>query len=249
MSDPLNYRIIDELSFMTDSLVEPALARASDIDKAITRYYGRRGGSIAFGKDTDGTDLLRQPAHTNADPADPNMAILRRGGVEEVVDTTTGKIISPFARGPGGELIDNPEVHAQSRISPSREQSALLLTEEVPQSTPVSQITAPSAVPAVPTAPGLVSTRVAPQPPQPQLPPQALRPSAPPMPPAPMPVQQPQPQTFDDALGALLDAQGGAVNADAFRELERKFWALMRILAKKGLLTNDEFLRELRERE
>ena len=31
--------------------------------------------------------------------------------------------------------------------------------------------------------------------------------------------------------------------------LERKFWALMRVLAKKGLLTNEDFLAELGEEE
>ena len=33
--------------------------------------------------------------------------------------------------------------------------------------------------------------------------------------------------------------------ADPVEELERKFWALMRIMARKGLLTNEEFTREL----
>jgi hypothetical protein len=52
---------------------------------------------------------------------------------------------------------------------------------------------------------------------------------------------------FDAALGALLDAAGGAVNAEAFFRLERRFWALMRVLAKKGLLTSDDFMKELGE--
>jgi len=70
-----------------------------------------------------------------------------------------------------------------------------------------------------------------------------------PQPPPPPVLPQASGGTFDEALGALLDAQGGAVNADAFRELEKKFWALMRILARKGILTNEDFVRELRERE
>lgn len=32
---------------------------------------------------------------------------------------------------------------------------------------------------------------------------------------------------------------------DELERLERKFWALMRIMARKGLITQDEFLREL----
>jgi Type II secretion system (T2SS), protein E, N-terminal domain len=50
-------------------------------------------------------------------------------------------------------------------------------------------------------------------------------------------------------LGAELDALIGDVRkaepSDAVEELERKFWALMRIMARKGLLTKEEFTREL----
>jgi type II secretion system (T2SS) protein E len=256
MSDPLNYRVVDELSFVTDSMIEPSLARASDIDTAITRYYGRIGGSSAFGKDLDGTDLLRSPEH--ADPSNPNMAILRRGGVEEVVDTT-GEVISPFIRSANGGFAEGSRTDGEPiarRPPPPREQSALLLTEEVPPSTPLDEPPrmsgaplqappAPSAIPShpppvysappgsanpsqLPTAPGMVGARL-PAPP----------PSGPP----------PGSISFDTALGALLDAQGGAVDAEAFRQLERKFWAVMRILARKGILTNEDFLRELAERE
>ncbi len=34
---------------------------------------------------------------------------------------------------------------------------------------------------------------------------------------------------------------------EAIDKLEKYFWALMRVLAKKGLLTKEEFLRELKE--
>jgi hypothetical protein len=36
---------------------------------------------------------------------------------------------------------------------------------------------------------------------------------------------------------------------DRVEQLERKFWALMRIMARKGLLTNEEFTRELDDSE
>jgi hypothetical protein len=32
---------------------------------------------------------------------------------------------------------------------------------------------------------------------------------------------------------------------EAREDLEQKFWALMRVLARKGLITKDEFVREL----
>jgi hypothetical protein len=46
-----------------------------------------------------------------------------------------------------------------------------------------------------------------------------------------------------DSLFGEPQAQASAV--DPVEELERKFWALMRIMARKGLLTNEEFTREL----
>ena len=54
---------------------------------------------------------------------------------------------------------------------------------------------------------------------------------------------------FDAELGALIEAAGEAVQDEAFSRLERRFWALMRVLAKKGLVNNEEFLRELNEEE
>ncbi|ATB29141.1 general secretion pathway protein GspE [Melittangium boletus] len=50
-------------------------------------------------------------------------------------------------------------------------------------------------------------------------------------------------------VSAELDSLFGDARAptplDPVEELERKFWALMRIMARKGLLTNEEFTREL----
>ena len=54
---------------------------------------------------------------------------------------------------------------------------------------------------------------------------------------------------FDAELGALIEAAGESVQDEAIGRLERRFWALMRVLAKKGLVNNEEFLRELNEEE
>jgi hypothetical protein len=382
MSDPANYVLVDELGFITNSQIEPALARASSIDRAITKYYGRQGGTTAFGKDRDGTDLVRRREAKLGEDNDATMTILRRGGPEEVIDTTTGEVISPFIQVPAADLLDNPRVNlsAAHRGGREGEQSALLLTEEVSGSTPVDVASSlarpprpqilppgptaadlgswsgkavlpvepgrPGLVPAyspapasmlgptapmpmpppgfaaglimpsgpipmsqLPTEPPITAASLAPPPPPPPAP---VRAPLPPMPPtpalrlppppaAPMPSparvptepppppqaapsaqsspsgsiplpawaqvrppaaaplalpQQPLPRpdsfpdasfatSFDDALGALLDSHGGAVNAEAFFQLERKFWALMRLLAKKGVLTHEDFLKEL----
>lgn len=46
-------------------------------------------------------------------------------------------------------------------------------------------------------------------------------------------------------LDSLFGDTAPTEPVDRVEELERKFWALMRIMARKGLLTNEEFTREL----
>jgi hypothetical protein len=46
-------------------------------------------------------------------------------------------------------------------------------------------------------------------------------------------------------LDSLFGQSATTEPVDRVEELERKFWALMRIMARKGLLTNEEFTREL----
>jgi len=48
-------------------------------------------------------------------------------------------------------------------------------------------------------------------------------------------------------LGALVDASGRAIDAEVVMKMEKRFWALMRVLARKGLVTKEDFLRELDE--
>ncbi|OJT17054.1 general secretion pathway protein GspE [Archangium sp. Cb G35] len=50
-------------------------------------------------------------------------------------------------------------------------------------------------------------------------------------------------------LDSLFGESASAEPVDRVEELERKFWALMRIMARKGLLTNEEFTRELDDEE
>jgi len=59
---------------------------------------------------------------------------------------------------------------------------------------------------------------------------------------------KPQPPGNGGVLDDLNYLFGQArEDPDRVEELERKFWALMRIMARKGLLTNEEFARELDE--
>jgi hypothetical protein len=208
MSDPLNYRIIDELSFITNATIEPVLARPSDVDAAIRRHYGAR--LIRTG------DL--SPVRLDSTP-DETMTVVRRGGGEETINTSTGDIVSPFIKkAPEPEVpILPPEVFSQK-------DSAIVLTDEVSSEAKVDAVNQP--LPRVPSVP------------------------------IPLTDVKHRPTTgrdadtdpsFNEALGVLIDAAGGAVSAESFVALERKFWALMRILAKKGILTAQDFQRELGE--
>jgi hypothetical protein len=60
-----------------------------------------------------------------------------------------------------------------------------------------------------------------------------------------------RPAGNSDVLDDLDSLLGGGLSEepDRVEQLERKFWALMRIMARKGLLTNEEFTRELDDSE
>ncbi len=52
-----------------------------------------------------------------------------------------------------------------------------------------------------------------------------------------------QPKTLSDELDDLMGGGGD----EAAEKLERKFWALVRVLSKKGVITREEFHRELQD--
>jgi hypothetical protein len=207
----------------------------------------------------------------DAKQEDEEMTIYRRGGGEEKINTATGKIpIADFTRRatlpvpppgekrpirpapPGGDLLPIPP------DPPPDAGEVLNLTDEVvSQPGGLEAIPVPSAVPervpqVVRGAP--LGTRPLPSSPAPYpLPPIGMPPPflAPPVP-GPGPYNSPVsasaawvPPPIELTLGALVDAGGNTVDAESFHRLERRFWALMRVLAKKGVLTNEDFLKEL----
>jgi hypothetical protein len=195
MADPLNVRVIDELGFITNANIEPVLARPSDIDEAIRKHYGPK---VPAG---------HAPVRLDSNTGSPEMTILRAGGGEEKINTSTGDLMRP------------------SLVPPSDDGAPIVLTDEV---------TDDEVPTGVPTAP-----------PSSEFPIPLTEVKA-------RPLVGREPDTnpyFNEALGALIDRAGEAVNAEAFVRLERKFWALMRVLAKKGILTNEDFLREIGEEE
>jgi hypothetical protein len=196
MGDPMNFRVITELSFFTNAEISTVLASMSDIDSAIRRHYGAR---LTRGEGPPGEVRLSGIDDT------PEMTILRRGGDEERVNTTTGPIPSPFI-----QVDDDIDPISNPPVSLPRNDSALLLTDEV-------------------SGPMVVEHEAVTEGPLPRSNSLERRVS------------------FDATLGALIDAAGETVTAEAFLELERKFWAVMRILARKNLITADELLEEINQ--
>ncbi len=58
-------------------------------------------------------------------------------------------------------------------------------------------------------------------------------------------------KTFAAEMARRRAARGDSTadESDAIEKLEKKFWSLLRILARKGLITREEFLQELENEE
>jgi hypothetical protein len=259
-SDPLNFRLLDELGFMCDANIEAVLAPAPDIDLAIRTHYGPRLAPAYQ------TSEVRLALEEDGDGAE--MTIYRRGGNTETINTdadtphdahvppapAVAAAPTPPTR-PAPTLPTRPAPPPARREARPRLDSAVLLVDEViddesivheaplPQPSAVPTATPTAAIPAAAAPVAPLSFGGAPV----SVPP----PPVPPQPPinAPLMFGSGPEGAFDGEVGALLDAAHEADQAQAMLRLERKFWALMRVLAKKGLLTNDDFLAELGEEE
>ncbi len=248
-SDPLNFRLLDELGFMCDANIEAVLAPAPDIDLAIRTHYGPR---LAPAYQTSEVRLALQEDGDGAE-----MTIYRRGGDTETINTdadTPKNSQMPAAPtlGPAPNLPPRPAPPPLPRTAKPRLDSAVLLVDEViEEEAPLPQ---PSAVPSTTPIPLTSPKPAGPSNPAPVAP-LSFGGAPVSVPPPPVPPQAPINApvmfggAFDGEVGALLDAAHEADQAEAMLRLERKFWALMRVLAKKGLLTNDDFLAELGEEE
>jgi len=58
--------------------------------------------------------------------------------------------------------------------------------------------------------------------------------------------QKSQPISSEEAMQDYLE-EVQTSELESIQKLEKYFWALMRSMAKKGLITKDEFLKELKE--
>ncbi len=211
MADPLNVSAIDEVAFITDMTIRPAIAQISSLRAAVRRHY--------FHEDVDIPPLNFEKgspqSQSTALPQESPMTITVGGSYEErevgvVEHTSEGAPIEVTI-----DLVS--EVDHEPRPDP---RAQFTVGEPVPVGKPLAMSdpfaafqheAPPSVFSGQPTGAYMI------------------------MPPAPAA----SPSRASPAVPSTVLAN------DPAEELEKKFWALMRVLTKKGLITREEFLREL----
>ncbi len=217
MADPLNAVAIDEVAFTTDAVVKPAIAQISSLEQAIKKhYYGQR------------VDVAPLTFDRKIGSVDSEMTIIGRDHQERVVGTVPPGTVPPGTAPPGTA----PPGMAPPGFNPAGQPpgpTALTLTDEVTDRAAIAQLRREFA---------------------------ARDLAEPPM------LTKPPPDYSGHPTGvfsmALLSGESFPVGPDdvlsvthtptqdAAEALEKKFWALMRVLARRGLVTKEEFLAELR---
>lgn len=219
MGDPLNVAAIDEVAFTTDMTVRPAIAQMSSIDAAIRKHYHSQNIDIPpldFTKRNEG--------HENGD--DDEMTII--SGAKE-------RVIHMGAQEQDDEEDEEEEVNLDVELdalrtdadSPgdpiSRAEAAMRKEREEAKKLGTPSYMLPAGEPdffaGAPTGTFVMATATN----------AGLR------------AQTPAQHSFSPEL--LSTVQGS--ERDGVEALEKKFWALMRVLARRGVVTKDEFLEEL----
>ncbi len=220
MTDPLNVAAIDEVAFTTDMTVRPAIAQISSIDAAIRKHYHGSNHDIPpldFTKKREGQEFDDEPGAEMTIITGASMRVVAMTAEEEEVNLDVElDALRTDADAPGDAI--------------SRAEAAMRKEREVAQLEGAPAYMLPAGEPdpfaGAPTgtfvmAPVTTSIRSEPD--------GALR------------ARTPAQGSFStDALGTVQLSERDSVEA-----LEKKFWALMRVLARRGVVTKDEFLEEL----
>lgn len=242
MGNPLDIAAIDEIAFITDKHVRPVVAQYDTVDLAIARDY--RGQQVTIAPLS-----FAKAGELGADEAAGEMTIVRAGR-EEVVHTHAAQA----AQGAPGA------------------QTAPAVPTPAPAAAPAPAAPGYPAAP-VPVAPPGYPAAYAPPPPT-AMPPPPTHDFIGEKTPAGGVMARDIPSTSGLPVGTdprLAHLYGRAAAAtvvpptagnapflepeavvrpladDSVAELERRFWAMMRIMVKKGLITKQEFLDELNQ--
>lgn len=216
MADPLNVAAVDEVAFTTDMTVRPAIAQITSLRAAIRRYYHREQIHIP---PLDFGPPRKGVGGSSLPPDEVDRMTITVGGSERevVIDDESGDVI---------DLTKEVEAAEQSTGSG--------MVQITNASTPPTAGTG-TADPFAMVASSATHTYYQGQPTGAYM--MAVPAATPP------PMQSAPPQ--NPRLSLSVDAPPGAPIETPHEALEKKFWALMRILARKGLLTREEFIEEL----
>jgi hypothetical protein len=167
LADPLDLPTLEEVEFTTGCRVQPALATTSQIRLAILRHYYKQN-----------VDQRR---------AGSRMTVVRRGGMEEEVDTSLSGQAPAALTADAGPAPSAPTLPPRFGDNMDADEAILSLTDEIAE-----------------------------------------------------PTEEVDPQR----IGLKRPFLAARADAERFEQLERKFWALMRLMESKGLITTEEFLEE-----
>lgn len=221
MADPGDLRVIDELSFAAEAIIEPVLAKSSAISQAVVRCYGLDPDAplnMTFGAVIYARDEL--PA---VGPAEDSGDILAEspGGLLES-ELVAAEDIDPIPLTQRKSLTPDPR-HSLPAIVMGRPPTSappppVIHYSSPPFAMPEDVYSVPRALDPSRSAIGLSNLQ-----------PHSLPPSA-----------------IDDMYQhALLDEGGGVVRAAEVRLLEKRFWGLLKLLVSRGVLSKDELMKAL----
>jgi hypothetical protein len=237
MADPLNIAVQEEIGFTSGCKVKPVIASSTAILLAVRSWLRHERGisipPVTYDKPrgASGTAGSGAAGGAQTDPPTEEMTIVARGG-EEVILRNKPPKVDPAAPPLPSAVVSNPGVPMPPPPGLGAPQQMM---QQQPQQPPYSAVNSGN----MPVQPGqgwgqpLPTGMFAAPPgypyPQPMMPPGSMPQGIPgavpgwPVPPPPMQVPM----------------------HDPVEELEKKFWAVMRVLARKGLITKEEFLKEM----
>lgn len=235
MADPLNVAAIDEVAFTTDMTVRPAIAQISSIDAAIKKhYFGDKSMDIPpldFTKRREGKEIQHE---------DEGEMTIITGADVRVVQLAAQELTAPLDDGDEEEVDldveldalrtdadepDDPVLRAEEAMRKEREEARRLGVPSYMLPPPGD----PDPFEDAPTGTFVMA-------PPPLAPPAVSAPTTS----SGLNARTPAERTFADDLLLAPHSERDSVEA-----LEKKFWALMRVLSRRGLVTKDEFLEEL----
>jgi hypothetical protein len=215
MADPLNVAAIDEVAFTTDMTVRPAIAQISSLDAAIRRHYHHQKIDIP----ALDFEKKREGLDLDRDEGE-EMTILTAGAQERVISLKDEGPISLKEEEAisleDADVIDHREV-GDDPIKRAEEAMAMERAAAEASGAPEYNLPEePDPFEGAPTGTFVMA-------------PDGGLMSVP-------------GETLD--LTDEVMAEVKAAETDNFESLEKKFWALMRVLAKKNLISKEEFLEE-----